>query len=94
MVNELMFSIHFVMMGILGGIARLFIQAKSKEDLVEFSNIRILVLGPIAGVVYYNMHVSWGVPDSVICFFFSYAFIDIVERLAEIIKSKIQKFFT
>jgi len=79
--------IEFIVIGALGGVTRALMQARRPQDLTKFDALKILGLGPIAGYVYFLMVNEWNAPDHVVAFFFAYAFIDIVDRLARLIIS-------
>ena len=76
---------EFVVLGVLGGVTRALIQARRLADLGRFSIAKAILLGPVAGTLYFYMYMDWGAPNHAITFFFSYAFVDIVDRLARLI---------
>jgi len=80
-------AIEYVLIAITGGITRAVLISRSIRDLTRWDALKILILSPIAGYLYYNMVVEWGAPDKVVAFFFAYAFIDIIDRLAKRILS-------
>ena len=85
-----MVDLNFVLMGVLGGIARALMIARGFRELKSYDATKAIVLGLIGGIVYYHMVTEWGAPDTAITFFFSYSFTDIVDRLAELIFVKVK----
>jgi len=84
-------SLEYVFIALLGGITRALIQAKSFCELRKFGILKIIVLSPIAGYIYYQMVTEWNAPNHVVTFFFAYSFVDIVDRLAKILTEKWKK---
>jgi len=78
---------HFITSSLCGGIARALLQARSFKELKRYEIVRHILLSPIAGWVYYHMVLQWNAPDTVVAFFFAYAFVDIIDRLARKIVS-------
>ena len=85
-----MASMEYIVMGLLGGIARALMMAKSFKELKRYSVVRAMVLGFIGGIVYYHMVQEWGAPDTVVAFFFAYSFTDIIDRLAELVVMRVR----
>jgi len=79
----------FVVAGFLGGLASALLWAGSFEELWSYESFRAVVLGAIGGYLYYLMFTEWNVPNTVVAFFFGYAFKDIVEALASNVLGRI-----
>jgi len=60
--------LYYVLVALLGGIAFVFFESKSWEDLRKYKNARHLVLSAIAGFVWYLFHSEWGFPNAVVAF--------------------------
>jgi len=78
-----------VALGMAGGIAHVFIDAKSWEDVKKFSSVRQIVIGAIVGGVYSFLHSDYGFPNFVMTFVSGYAGIDFIQGLAEKLKNKL-----
>jgi len=73
--------LHFAFMGFMGGVSRALLKAKAWRELGRYDVAKNIVLGIIGGVVYGNMVLAWQIPDTVVAFFFAYAFADIIDTL-------------
>jgi len=60
--------LYFVLVALLGGLAFVFFESRSWQDLRRYRNVRHLVLAGIAGFVWYLFHTEWGFPNAVACF--------------------------
>jgi len=82
---------EYIVISILGGLTRALLKSRSFKDLTRFDILKIIILAPIAGVLYHYFIIEWGFPDRVITFFFSYSFIDIIDKLSQLIIYKLFK---
>ena len=82
--------IVFVINGLLGGLTCALLHAKSWEEVLTYTSIRAIVLGAIAGYIYYYMFTEWSLPNSVMAFIFGYSFKDMLDSLYE--KAKIMQY--
>lgn len=81
----------FVFHGILGALLHVLVHAEKPSDLKEFTNIRNILVGGIAGYIYYVMHTSYNLPDSAVAIVFGYFARDLIEATFERIKDKLYK---
>jgi len=68
MVELSIITLYFVLIALLGGIAFVFFESRSWQDLRKYKNARHLVLAGIAGFVWFLLHSEWGFPNAVVCF--------------------------
>ena len=76
----------FVIMGVLGGLAHVLLWAEGWEDLKTYDAVRDIILGAIAGWVYFFAYQGWSLPDGVVAFVCGYCASDFFEALAEKVK--------
>ena len=77
-----MIILEYIVIAFMGGLVRAIISAKTPKDIEKWDIMKVVLLSPIAGYLYFTMVTEWNAPDKVITFFFAYAFIDIIDRLA------------
>jgi len=75
--------LQFVFTAILGGLAYIFLWAKTWDDLKDFENLRHVVLSAIAGYIYYFLHSDYNFPNSVIVFVVGYFAPDFLQGILE-----------
>ena len=75
--------IVFTINGLLGGLTCVLLHAKSWEEVLTYTSIRALILGAIAGYIYYFFFSEWGFPNTVMAFIFGYSFKDMLDSLYE-----------
>jgi len=75
--------IIFTINGLLGGLTCALLHAKSFNEILTYTSIRAIVLGAIAGYIYYYMFTEWNLPNSVMAFIFGYSFKDMLDSLYE-----------
>lgn len=75
-------------MGVLGGLAHVFIDAKSWEDLKKFTALKNVVVSAIVGFLYGFLHSDWGFPDGVMAFVSGYTGADFILGLVEKYRKK------
>jgi len=83
--------IVFVINGLLGGLTCALLHAKSFNEVSSYMSIRAIVLGAIAGYIYYYMFTEWNLPNSVMAFIFGYSFKDMLDSLYEKAKTVSKK---
>jgi len=77
-----------VALGTAGGIAHVFIDAKSWGDVKKFSSVRQIVIGAIVGGLYTFLHSDYGFPNFVMTFISGYAGIDFLEGIIDKFRKK------
>ena len=75
--------IIFTINGLLGGLTCALLHAKSFNEVLTYTSIRAIVLGAVAGYIYYYMFTEWNLPNSVMAFIFGYSFKDMLDSLYE-----------
>ena len=73
--------IIFTINGLLGGLVNALLHAKSWEEVLTYTSVRAVILGAIAGYMYYFFFSEWGFPNTVMAFIFGYSFKDMFESL-------------
>ena len=73
--------IIFTINGLLGGLVCALLHAKSFNEILTYTSIRAIILGAIAGYIYYYMFTEWNFPNSIMAFIFGYSFKDMFESL-------------
>lgn len=68
----------FIIMGTLGGLTHVFIDAQSWEDLKKFAAFKNIVVGSITGFLYYSLHSNWNFPDGIMAFVSGYMGADFI----------------
>lgn len=69
---EIVNVILFVVMGTIGGLAHVIVDAEKWEDIMKFSSFRDISVAAIVGFLYNYLHSDWGFPDGVMCFVSGY----------------------
>ena len=82
--------LHFVLMGMLGGILYVLIWAKSIDDIVSFDSLRHIAISAIAGVIYMILHTEYGFQDSIMTIVAGYFGDDFIQALLERFMEKIK----
>jgi len=65
-------TLYFVLMALLGGVAFIFFESRSWEDLRRYRNVRHLVLAAVAGVIWFLYYPEWGFPAAITAFIFGW----------------------
>lgn len=73
----------FVGMGLLGGIAHMFVDSETWQDLTKFDAVKRVILGGIVGLVYHFGYSVYNLPNGMMAFVSGYAGTDFIIRLVE-----------
>jgi len=79
--KRLKLLLHFIILGLLGGLAYVFIHTDDLEDLGSFQTLRYLVLSAITGYLYDYLYSEHNWPNSVMAFVSGYFAVDFIEGL-------------
>lgn len=78
----------FVFLGLVGGVAYVWMWAKEWKDLFTFYASKRMVLGAVVGGVYGILYSEYNFPNSIMCFVSGYAATDFIESIVERFKKK------
>jgi len=81
--------ILFVINGLIGSFLSTLFWAKDKYDLKTFDALRNIIVGAIAGYIYYLMHSEYNFPNGLMSLVFGYFGKDLIEAVFEKFKSMI-----
>lgn len=76
-------ELHFIVMGLLGGLAYVLVWAKGWDDLKSFHAVRRLILGAVIGYVYNFLYSDWSFPNMVMSFVAGYMGTDFIEAIVK-----------
>jgi len=77
------FPVEFVVLGLLGGTANVFLWAQGWQDLKAFKSARQIIIGAIVGYVYSFLHSDYGFPNYVMSFVAGYMGTDFLQGIIE-----------
>lgn len=72
----------FTMLGALGGLAYILVNAGSLEEALQYVYLKRIALGAIAGLAYYFLYVDYNFPDGLMAMVSGYAATDFIPALA------------
>ncbi|RLG72674.1 MAG: hypothetical protein DRO23_10085 [Thermoprotei archaeon] len=72
MIEQAGVVLYFTFMGLLGGFTWAFFRARRPNDLLKFYYVKRIVLGAIAGFLYYNIHTGYNLPNGIVAFVCGY----------------------
>jgi len=78
----------FIVLGLIGGVAHVVIDAEKWEDLKQFSAFKMSVIGAVCGLLYFFLHSSYDFPNSVMTFVAGYFGTDFIKGIVEKAKKK------
>jgi len=73
--------IWFIILGLAGGVAYVFMHSDDWEDLTGFGAFKRIVIGGIVGGIYFVLYSEHDFPNSVMSFISGYMGTDFIERL-------------
>ena len=73
----------FVILGLVGGVAYVFMHSDDWEDLTKFGAFKRVVIGGIVGGLYFFLYSEHDFPNAVMTFVSGYMGTDFIERLAK-----------
>ncbi len=76
-------AIWFIFLGLVGGIAYVFMHSDDWEDLTRFGAFKRVVIGGIVGGVYFILYSEHDFPNTVMAFVSGYMGTDFIERLVK-----------
>lgn len=80
--------IVFAVLGTLGAVAHVLIDASSWDDVKKFSSFKTILIGMIVGVLYLFLYSDHNFPNSVMTFVAGYMGTDFIEGLIDKMKKK------
>jgi len=80
--------LYFSAMGFLGGLAYVLLMSEKWEDLKKFKMIRRLIIGAIAGIVYFFLWSDYNFPNTIMSFISGYFGCDFIETLVSRFKQR------
>ena len=83
-----MVILNFIIMGLLGGIAYVFLTAKEWSELYSFGAFRRYTLGLIMGYLYNYLHSDWNFPNATTSFAYGLCATFILEAIIEKVKGR------
>jgi len=87
MMYDISILIHFMTMGMLGGVL---VWAKSVDDIVCFESIRHIAISAIVGIIYMILHTEYGFQDSIMTIVAGYFGDDFIQALLERFVEKVK----
>jgi len=78
--NELL---YFVFTGFLGGLAYVLLKSQKWEDLKKFMMVRRVIIGAIAGFIYFFLWSDYDFPNTIMSFVSGYFGCDFIESLVK-----------
>ena len=72
----------FIVLGAIGGLAYILVNTNSLEEALQYKYMKHLVLGGIAGLIYYFLYANYSFPDGVMAIISGYASADFIPALA------------
>jgi len=82
--------IWFIILGLAGGVAYVFMHSKDWQDLTKFGAAKRIILGGIVGGVYYLAYSEHNFPNQMMTFVSGYMGADFIEKLVEKVKKSEQ----
>jgi hypothetical protein len=72
----------FIVLGAIGGLAYILVNTSSLEEALQYKYMKHIVLGGIAGLIYYFLYTGHGFPDGMMAIITGYASADFIPALA------------
>jgi len=72
----------FIVLGAIGGLAYILVNTNSLEEALQYRYIKHIILGGIAGLIYYFLYANYSFPDGVMAIISGYASADFIPALA------------
>jgi hypothetical protein len=72
----------FIVLGAIGGLAYILVNTNSLEEALQYKYMKHIVLGGIAGLIYYFLYTGYSFPDGVMAIVSGYASSDFIPALA------------
>lgn len=82
--------ITYLLNGMIGALVNILISSKNIYEIREYEKLRTLILGLIAGYVYYHLHFEYNLPNSFMTIVFGYFSNDVFEKLFNRLRSRIE----
>jgi hypothetical protein len=75
--------ITFTILGAIGGLAYILVNTNSLGEALQYKYMKHLVLGGIAGLMYYFLYANYSFPDGVMAIVSGYASADFIPALSK-----------
>jgi len=75
--------ILFIVNGMIGAILNVLMWSKSFKDLKSFKSFKIIIIGALAGYIYWWAHSEYNIPNGLLCIMAGYTAEDFFEWLLE-----------
>jgi uncharacterized membrane protein YebE (DUF533 family) len=72
----------FIVLGALGGLAYILVNTSSIEEALQYTYLKRIALGAIAGLAYYFLYANYNFPDGLMAMVSGYAATDFIPALA------------
>ena len=73
----------FTVNGLIGGLLHLIVSTKKLEDLKQYQNWKVLIIGAIIGYMYYFLHSDYNFPNGVMSIVAGYMGQDFIVKIIE-----------
>jgi len=73
----------FTVLGAIGGLAYILVNTNSLEEALQYRYLKHIMLGGIAGLMYYFLYSNYSFPDGVMAIVSGYASADFIPALAK-----------
>ena len=80
--------VYFIILGLLGGVARVLMWSKNWEEVKQYSSVRHMILGGIIGYLYQFLYSDYAFPNFVMTFVAGYMGADFIEGIIEKVRKK------
>jgi hypothetical protein len=75
-------ALVFIVLGAIGGLAYILVNTNSLEEALQYKYLKHIVLGGIAGLIYYFLHSEYNFPNGMMAIITGYASADFIPALA------------
>jgi hypothetical protein len=72
----------FATLGAIGGLAYILVNTSSLEEALQYTYLKRIALGAIAGLAYYFLYAGYNFPDGLMAIISGYAATDFIPALA------------
>lgn len=81
--------LYFTVLGLIGGVTHVIVDAEKWEDLKHFSSFKKSVVGAVCGFIYSFLYSEYDFPNTVMTFIAGYAGTDFILGIVEKVKKKV-----
>jgi hypothetical protein len=73
----------FIVLGAIGGLAYILVNTNSLEEALQYKYLKHIILGGIAGLMYYFLYTGYSFPNGMMAIITGYASADFIPALAK-----------